>query len=174
MNIGVLSDIHDNITNLRKAFSVFKKQKVERVIFCGDLTSAFSISYFKELGLPVWAVWGNNEGDRLGIKRRVKEHQLDIQYTPKAGLMWKLDWEDKKIAVFHGHQYEITDTLINSGLYDLVLTGHTHRPHIKKAGSTLWVNPGSVCGSADIGDKLVEPSVATVDLNNLQAKIIKL
>ncbi|MBU0619352.1 metallophosphoesterase [Patescibacteria group bacterium] len=174
MNIGVLSDIHDNITNLRKAFSVFKKQKVEKVIFCGDLASAFTVGYFKELGLPVWTVWGNNEGDRLGVIRRIKKHQLDIQYAPKAGLMWQLKLGNKKVVIFHGHQYEITNTLVNSGLFDVVLTGHTHCSHVKTAAKTLWLNSGSVCGWVDLDLKPVKSSVAVLNLTNLQAEIIEL
>jgi predicted phosphodiesterase len=35
---------------------------------------------------------------------------------------------------------------------DLVVSGHTHRPHVLEAGRTLFVNPGAV-GEADEGDR---------------------
>jgi predicted phosphodiesterase len=35
---------------------------------------------------------------------------------------------------------------------DLIVSGHTHRPHVLEAGRTLFVNPGAV-GEADDGDR---------------------
>ena len=171
MKIGVLSDIHDNIPNLKRAFALFKKEKVERVVFCGDLSAPFTISYFKELGLPVWAVFGNNEGDRLGILQQIDRYHLNFQYAPKQGLMWKLNWAGKQIGVYHGHQIEILQTLVDSNRFNLLLTGHTHNPHIKTVGQTLWVNPGSVCGWTGLDAQPITPSVATVELPSLKAQI---
>ena len=174
MKLGVLSDIHDHLANLEKAFALFKKEKVSRVVFCGDLSAPFTVSHFKKLKLPVWAVFGNNEGDRVNILRQVEKLQPQVNYAPKQGLMWQLTWEGKKIAVYHGHQQEITDNLVNSGLFDLVLTGHTHQPQIKKVGQTLWVNPGCVCGWTGLDAKPTTPSVATVDLTSLTAQLHQL
>lgn len=174
MKIGVISDIHDNIGNLLKTTKILNKEKVEQIFFCGDLSSPFTMSYFGKLKAPIKAVFGNNEGDKLGIMRRIKKYDLKIEYAPKQGLMWNVKLLNKKIAVFHGHQYEITENLVNSGLFDIVLTGHTHSPHIKNVGKTLWINPGPICGWAGLDVKPTKPSLAVVDLETKKAEVVYL
>jgi putative phosphoesterase len=175
MKIGIISDIHDNIANLLKSFDLLKKERVERVFFCGDLTSPFTIDYFRKLKLPVSAIFGNNEGDKIGILRRVEGNNLkDFKYAPKQGFMWNLKLKNKRIGVYHGFQEEILETLINSGSFDIFLSGHNHVAHIKNVGKTLWVNPGSVCGWAGLDIKPVKPSIATLEIATLKAEIIPL
>jgi putative phosphoesterase len=53
----------------------------------------------------------------------------------------------KKVAVIHGHQPGYLEELIESQLYDLILTGHTHRAGIVRSERTLIVNPGPICGT---------------------------
>jgi putative phosphoesterase len=174
MKIGVISDIHDHITNLEKAIDVLNKKKADLVIFCGDLSSPFVIEYFRDLKAPVKAVFGNNEGDRVNILEKIKNSKLNIEYAPKQGLMWDLRLEGKRLAVFHGHQQEMTDALVNSNLFDVVLTGHTHHFHIKKLKKTLWVNPGTLSGWAGLDFRTVKPTMATISLEALKTDIIHL
>ena len=54
MKIGVLSDTHDNLVNIRKAVEIFSKNGVEAVIHAGDFCSPFTLPEFKPLtGLPM-------------------------------------------------------------------------------------------------------------------------
>lgn len=174
MKIGIISDIHDNISNLEKAFKILNLEQVKLVFHCGDLSSPFTIDYFRKLQIPVKTVFGNNEGDRVNILRRIESNKLDFMYAPKQGLMWDLKINNKRLAVFHGHQPEITETLVNSKLFDLVFTGHNHFSHIKKVSNTLWINPGCVCGWAGLDVKPTKASLAVLDLINLQTKIIQI
>lgn len=174
MKIGVISDIHDHLDNLKKAIDIFNKRNVNWVIFCGDLSSPFVIDYFGRLKAPVKAVFGNNEGDKANILKRVKDSRLNFEYALKQGLMWDLKLGQKRIAVFHGHQQEITDALINGGLFNIVLSGHTHRFHLKKVKDTLWVNPGTVAGWAGLDFATVKPTIAVVSLEVEQGEIVYL
>mgnify|MGYP001120133295 CR=1 FL=1 len=174
MKIGIISDIHDDIPNLLKSFEILKKQKVSRVFFCGDLVSCFTIDYFRNLKIPVKAVYGNNEGDKDGIIERIKRNKVDFEYAPKRKLMWDVELEGQRLAVFHGHQPEITHSLVHSRLFDYVITGHTHRSHVKKVKKTLWINPGSVCGVAGLDIAPIKPSLAILDLSERKAVIIKI
>ena len=38
MKIGILSDTHNNIKNLRIALNVFLEEGIDTIIHCGDLT----------------------------------------------------------------------------------------------------------------------------------------
>lgn len=174
MKIGVIADIHDNIDNLQKAFVILKKEKVAKVLFAGDLSAPFTISYFKQLEIPIFAVFGNIEGDHLGIVRRIKDLKLDFQYAPKQGLMWDLNLSGKRIALYHGHQEEITNCIINSKIYDVVVTGHTHYSHLKTVSNTLWLNPGCICGYVSLEQKPVTPSLAILNLKTLKAEFVKI
>jgi len=57
--------------------------------------------------------------------------------------------------------------------YNLVLCAHLHQPFIKVYDDVTYVNPGSV-GRTSIDEADIEPSVAIIDTNLRQYKIIKL
>ena len=67
------------------------------------------------------------------------------------------------------HEHHIIDALADSGHFDLVIYGHTHKPDIRKVRNTLIVNPG------EVGTWLYGKSTAAlVDLNKMEAEIIEL
>lgn len=167
MTIGIFSDTHDNAINIAKVAEVFKKKKIERAYFCGDLVSPFTLNYLKDWPFPIKAVFGNNEGDKWGIHRRFEKYKItNIEYGAKSGLIFQEEIDKQKIILFHGHSQEITQALLDSQEYDLVFTGHTHQPHIKKVGKTIWINPGSVTGISE--DPTIK--VASVAIHNLETK----
>ncbi len=49
-------------------------------------------------------------------------------------------------AVYHGTQQERRNSLIQSGKYDVVVCGHTHRILNSRVGKTLVLNPGTAKG----------------------------
>jgi uncharacterized protein len=51
MLIGICSDTHDHIENIRKAVRFFKEKGVDKVIHSGDYCSPFTIPLFE--GLPI-------------------------------------------------------------------------------------------------------------------------
>ena len=172
MKLGIISDIHDNIVNLKKAIEVLNNEQVKKVYFCGDLVSPFTLKWFKDFQEPIKAVFGNNEGDKVGIQRRINKYRLNLEYGPKQGLIFEDKIQSFNLAVFHGHSYEITTALVDSSKYNLLFTGHTHEPHIKKLKNKIWINPGSVTGFAEkVWNK---PSMAIFDINTKKGKIVNL
>ena len=73
----------------------------------------------------------------------------------------------KKIALLHGTHQEIVDSLVESGAYDLIVRGHSHRAEILE-GETLVVNPGEVCGYLT-----GRQTVALIDLDRMHAQIVE-
>jgi putative phosphoesterase len=73
MKIAVISDSHDNIWKLEKAMQFISQTDV--VLHCGDLISPFMIKRLIEgLGvIPVHIVWGNNDGDKVLLKKLAQE-----------------------------------------------------------------------------------------------------
>lgn len=173
MKIGVFSDTHDNIPNIEKARKVFEAHGVKVALFCGDLVAPFTLKFLHEWDIDIKAVFGNNEGDKWGIKRRFEKYHIkNIEY-PDRGLVWELEYDGRKIAVFHGHVSALTESLLNCGKYDVVCTGHTHEPHVKQVKDTLWINPGSVTGISE-NPEIEGPTVAVYDTISNEVDIINL
>jgi len=163
MVIGAMSDTHDRLDAVDKAVSFFNSQQVTEVLHAGDLVSPFVAPLFSKLQAKLHYVWGNNEGDHEFIKVRF----AGIGISP-LGDFTALQLGGKKIALLHGTHQEIVDSLIESGAYDLIVRGHSHRAEIIE-GETLVVNPGEVCGYLT-GNQ----TVALIDLDEMHAQIVEL
>jgi len=172
MILGIFSDSHDNGENLKKAKHTFEQEGVNEVIFCGDLVSPFTLQSLAAWPWKISAVFGNNEGDKWGVVRRFKKYDITNILYPENGYVHELTIGGKAIFVFHGHLREVTKLAVESGKYDVVCTGHTHESHIRKEGSTLWINPGSVTGQSESQNP--QATVAVLDLESLEGKIVEL
>lgn len=142
MRIAVLSDIHDNIWNLEKVLNRVKKEKCEAIIFCGDFVSPFVVTQLVDSGLPIWAVFGNNEGDRYSIAD-IEYKNLEQLHLYDRGL-FEFELEGKKFAAYH---YElIARHAARTEEYNAVFYGHTHQAKVEKIRKTILANPGEVMG----------------------------
>lgn len=159
MLIGIISDTHDNVTATRKAVELFNKRRVEHVIHAGDYTSPFTVKLFKELSCNYVGIFGNNDGDKLLLLER---SEGNIHNQPHVVTL-----NNKKIIVLHEHH--IVDALADSGHYDLIIYGHTHKPEIKKVKNTLIVNPGEA-GAWLYG----KSTVALADLEKMEAEVAEI
>jgi len=67
------------------------------------------------------------------------------------------------------HTHHNIDEIIASGMYDIVIYGHTHQQDIRREGKTLVVNPGEstdwITGSGHI---------VIVELDDMSYEIISL
>jgi putative phosphoesterase len=139
LRIAIISDIHDNIPNLRKALA--KMADVDVLVCCGDLCSPFMI---QELGEgfrgPTHIVFGNNDGDRFRIADSARAYaNIHIH-----GEFVELELAGRKIAV--NHFDNMGRAMSPSREYDVVCFGHNHRLEIKRLGGTLAINPGEIYG----------------------------
>lgn len=139
MNIGICSDSHDHVENIKKAVSFFKEREVERVIHAGDYCSPFTIPLFE--GLNLHGVFGNNDGDKFLLMKKFDEIGASLY-----GDFFSFEADNVKFAVYHGTYPEITQSLELCGKYDVVISGHTHEPKLDTIEDTISINPGSVNG----------------------------
>ncbi len=159
MLIGIISDTHDNMDQLRKAVGLFNRRKVEHVIHAGDYISPFTFRVLKELQCDLTGIFGNNDGDKLLLQDMSSERIFNQPHI--------FELNGRKIIVIHEHH--IVDALADSGHYDIVIYGHTHKPEIRNIRDTLIINPGEA-GSWLYG----KSTVALLDLSNMKAEIINL
>jgi uncharacterized protein len=157
MLIGIMSDTHDHLIYTKKAIELFNDKKVKYVIHAGDYTSPFTLKLFKELKCKYTGIFGNNDGDKLLLLERADGNIHNQPYI--------FTLNNKRIIVMHEHH--VVDALADSGHFDLVIYGHTHKADVRKVKNTLIVNPGEV-GTWLYG----KSSVALADLNKMEAEII--
>lgn len=161
MRIGVLSDTHDHLGYLRRAVDALNDLQVELVLHAGDYVAPFVVNELARLRCRVQGIFGNNDGERLGLARRLSEvGQVQVQplFLEVAGT---------RIAMVH--EPEPVEAFARSGLYDLVIYGHTHRQELRTVGECLILNPGEVCGW--LTD---QPTCAIVTLPERHIEIISL
>lgn len=159
MLIGVMSDTHDNLIYTKKAIELFNSRNVQHVIHAGDYTSPFTLKLFNDLKCSFTGVFGNNDGDKILLLERSGGN---IHYQP-----YILTLNNKKIIIMHEHH--IVNALADSGHFDIIIYGHTHKPDIRKVNKTLIINPGEV-GTWLYGTH----TVAIADINKMEAEIIEL
>ncbi|MGC9517828.1 MAG: metallophosphoesterase [Methanomicrobiales archaeon] len=159
--IGIIADTHDNLYAINKAVDILNKKKVDLVIHAGDLISPFTVKEFSRLKPKFLAVFGNNDGERNGLKKAYEKLCFLEDFK-------EFNIENKRFCLLHGTNEAIVDALKKSKNYDVIIRGHTHRLNIQEE-DTLVINPGEVCGYVT-GEKtlvLLDPKTFNYDVIQL-------
>lgn len=141
MKIAVLSDIHDNIWNLEKVLNKLKNEKVDDIIFCGDFCAPPTFRKLADLGLPLYAVFGNVDGAQKEITTLTFKSYKNVILEKD---ILKIELGGRKIAVCHNDEF--AEGLAKTGKYDAVFHGHTRITKSEKIVKTLLANPGEIHG----------------------------
>ena len=163
MKVGVLSDTHDDETNLRVALDAYRQQRITQLIHCGDMIGPEIVGQLK--GFQVIYVDGNMDRESGEIYRRLRE--LD----PHSVVLPTFEGEiaDVSIAVTHGDDLAELNRVIRSGIHRFVFTGHTHRRRDETIGPTRVFNPGALGGL-----QFESRSYGVVDLVSGEVEVIEL
>ena len=158
MLIGLMSDTHNNRPGVRYALDIFAALGIDVILHAGDLISAQLLEEFTDFSL--FLSFGNGD-DPLIIASKAGSVSEKIVCDE----MLDLRLAGKRIFLIHGDYRTEQEKRIESGDYDYVIHGHTHRFRDERIGSTRVINPGAL-GGRYIGER----SFATLDLvrNELQ------
>lgn len=139
MRIGVISDTHDRMPAIRRAVEIFNEEGVDAVLHCGDFVAPFALLPFRELSAPFYAVFGNNDGEKVGITALFERNGWTLNDRPHF-----MELDGTRIAMLHepDHLHAIEE----SGEHDLVVFGHTHKKHFGIKDGLMTLNPGEACG----------------------------
>ncbi len=170
MLIAVISDSHDHRDNILKAVSIMNEKKVGALIHCGDICSPFTKRWFdkldEEIKLKFYAVFGNNDGEHVFLKKNFGEMCKFVE----NGHEWLLEFDGKKIFAAHMPKPGVIEALAHSGEFDYVLSGHTHIMVNRKIDNgVIILNPGEACGYLT-----GKPTFAIIDTKTDNADIIYL
>ncbi len=141
MKIAIISDTHDNVPNLEKALAWMNKNGIEQIIHCGDLCApgVFMNVLAPQFSGQIHMVFGNVE-DRELLSKKV----ADFAHVKHYGDKGEVEIDGKKIAFVHFP--EEGKKLAQSGKYNLVFFGHSHKPWEEKVSRTRLINPGTLAG----------------------------
>ena len=161
MQIGVVSDTHNNLKNIDTIISLFNEEIIDLVIHTGDVTSANSLERFSKLKCKLIGVYGNNDRNEKGLKEVALKYDFIFQEPPNS-----IRLHNRNIAIFHEPD-TIDDFLVNNRGIDIVIHGHTHRYRQEIKDNTLIFNPGESAGMFEGSN-----AVGIVDLTTLAVKRI--
>ena len=165
MKIAVISDIHDNAHNLVQVLELIYKSEVEKILFLGDFVGAAIANLLVSSELPVFAIWGNNDGDKALITKFSlgKKSNLEIGFD----IFDTIEIDGRKL--FLTHYPLIAKSMAKSGDFDAVFYGHNHLKNKEMIGNCLLLNPGEV-GAYKTG----KPTFAIYDTETNDAEIMEI
>jgi putative phosphoesterase len=156
MQIGILSDTHDRLTTFRGALEQFQARGVDTLIHAGDIVAPFAAKLLAEFPGTVHVAYGNNDGERVGLKRMLPQIQ--------DGPLW-VELGGRRILVHHFVDWCAPEDIARA---DVIVTGHTHEALIERRSGKLWINPGECCGWVT-----GRATIAMLTLPTLQVEILE-
>lgn len=141
MKIAIISDIHNNETNLKKVLDYCERENIKTIICCGDLASQETLDFMNDnFSGTIHYTFGNMDNDQL----RNFEHVENYKNTKIYQKFGETKIENKKISFVHFP--DKAKKLCETGKYDFVFYGHTHKPWEEMIGNCKMLNPGNVAG----------------------------
>ncbi len=134
MLIGVISDTHDRLPLIDAALDLFARRSVEAVIHPGDFVAPFAVRRLLQYKGPLHVTYGNNDGERTGLKELLPQ----IQDGP---LFVELD--GRVILVHHFVDWCRPEDVDRA---HIIVTGHTHDVVNRFQDKKFFLNPGECCG----------------------------
>ncbi len=166
MKIAIISDVHNNTTNLQKVLVYCKQNEIKTIICCGDLASMETLDYLNDnFSGEIYYCFGNMDDDQI------KNYNFEAKY--KNTWIYKNYGEAdfgspaSKIVAFV-HYPDTARKLAASGKYNFVFYGHTHKPWEEINNNCKVLNPGNVAG------EIYPPTFAVWKTENDKFELIRM
>lgn len=161
MKIGVISDTHDRLPTFRRAVAMFQRLKVEAIFHAGDFVAPFAARLIAPdapgmKNLPLYCCYGNNDGERAGLKKVLPGVVEGTVHATLAG---------RRIVMNHFIDWFRPGEIDAA---DIVISGHTHEIVNQTSKGKLYLNPGECCGW--VTDRC---TVALLDPAAMKAEIVE-
>ncbi|MCK5025903.1 MAG: metallophosphoesterase, partial [Nanoarchaeota archaeon] len=165
MKIAIIADIHDNFHNLILFLKQVKQYDVKKIIFLGDFMNNGIAKTLADSEIPVIAIWGNNDGDKVAITKTALSEQSNMTIGFETYDCLEID--NRKIFITH---YPIlAKPMAKSGDFDAVFYGHNHKKNQDKINDCIIVNPGEISAH-----KTGKASFAIYDTKTNTSEIIEI
>lgn len=158
--VGIMADSHDNRSAIQKAVEMFNGREVALVVHAGDMISPFTIMDFQKLTCPMEMVFGNNDGERIGLAAAFKE-KATLLPGPR-----QFSFGGRRFLLMH--ESGCLEAAAASAAVDIIIYGHTHDLAIRQ-GPPLIINPGEAGGWLR-----GRATVAILNLETLKVEVLDL
>lgn len=139
MQVAIISDIHDNIPNLKKVLDYCAANNIVKIICCGDLASLETLDFLNDnFEGEIFYTFGNMDNDYLRKYETLQNYKITKIYKDFG----ETEINGKKIAFVHFPKK--AEELCKSEKYDFVFYGHTHKPFEENINDCKMLNPGNV------------------------------
>ena len=162
MLIAIISDLHDNLFNLKKFLAWSKQNKVKKIICCGDVGNAKTLKFLAtNFSGDIFLVAGNAE--TFEVKNIIK--YPNIKFYQETGVV-------NLAGLYLGfcHQVYKAKKIIkeSDNKLNFIFYGHSHKPWLEKTKDIILANPGN------LADILYPASFAILNAKNkkLELKIL--
>ena len=156
VKIGVVADSHDNVPVIVAAVAAFRKKGVDVLIHAGDFVAPFAVRKFLALGVPVYGVFGNCDGERKVVGELLPGTVAGVRRERLGGRTFVIV-----------HSLDGLSEADRAGA-DVIVCGHTHRAEFSD-GKPLVINPGE-CGGWVNG----RCTVAFLDTDTMTPELVEL
>ena len=167
MKVIIVSDTHNNWENFRKAIEWAHKENIKLILHCGDISAQELIiqanSFFKG---EIKYVKGNAD---FNLQNLPNFQEIEINLSSS-------DNSTRKRKIGFVHFPSDAKKMAQSGKYDVVFYGHTHRAWDEKVACQSsfrpychMVNPGELAG------QFYKPTFAVynIEIEELELKILE-
>lgn len=163
MRVAIISDVHNNITNLKKVLDFCAWENIGTIICCGDLASIETLDFLNDnFSGEIYFCFGNMDDGQMrnyDFEKKYKNTWIFRDYGTA-----RID--NKNIAFTH--YSEGAHELCESEKYDFIFYGHTHKPWEETIGKCKMLNPGNVAG------EIYLPTFAVWNTDNDKFELIRI
>lgn len=156
MRVGLIADTHDRLPTFRAALQRFESLGVTTLLHAGDIIAPFAARLLADFGGTVHVTYGNNDGERVGLRRTLPQ----IQDGPLF-----LELDGRCLLLHHFIDWCKPADITRA---DIIVTGHTHEVGIAERDGKLFINPGECCGWVT-----GRATAAVLDLETRRTEIIE-
>lgn len=137
MQIGILSDSHDNERALQKAVAFFEKEKIKIILHAGDLCSPLFIPYFSSFDF--YLAQGNNDNSLQELNQALLFYNLR-----ECKIVHEIEILQKRICLMHGDNVPLFRQKLLDNTFDYLIKGHTHFCEDYYHNQTRILNSGAM------------------------------
>lgn len=165
MKIGIFSDVHGHLPELKKTLALFDVLGVDEIICCGDLVDKGSdsdavIAHMQDRAIQ--CILGNHDEKALRgwLSSNVQLQDTSLQYLSKLPREMTFEWEsltvyfchanpwfDYSVYVFPDRPPVLFQLVADATDAQIIIFGHTHHPMIVTVDNKILLNPGAIYGN---------------------------